>query len=165
MPRSSDELETLWQQVNAEVTQRGFLVYPGSLSLEGVHANWPLKEGIAGFLALAASLGARVVYLKASPLEPSDLIDAVASFLSGVPEALDADTPEEFMEMAGVSSEREVQDFLRQGKDHYGHLQSVSVEWVHEGVVHRFERYATWYGALIDMAADVADLVEGAQAE
>ena len=165
MPRSSDELDALWQQVNAEVTARGFLIFPGSLSLEGGYASWPVKEGIAGFLDLANSLGARIVYLKADPFEPGDLIDAVGSFLSEVHKALDADSPEAFMELGGISSEPEVQVYLRQGREHYGHLQSVRAEWVHDGVVHRFQRYAAWYGALIDKAAQMADLIEDTEAE
>ena len=165
MPRSSDDLDALWQEVNAELSARGLLLFPGSLSLQGVSASWPVKEGIAGFLDLAVSLGVSIVYMQAYSLSESDLIDAVGSFLTDVPDALDADTPEAFVELAGVASEPGVQEYLRQGKEHYGQVQSVHVEWVHDGVVHRFERYAGWYGALIDRAAEVSDLIERTVAE
>jgi hypothetical protein len=140
-------------------------MFPGSLSLHGVSATWPVNEGIAGFLDLAASLGARIVYMKANSLSQGDLIDAVGSFLSQVPDALDAETPEAFMELAGVGSDPEVEEYLRQGMEHYGQLQSVRVEWVLDGVVHRFEKYASWSGALIDRAAEIADLIERTAAD
>jgi hypothetical protein len=120
---------------------------------------------VAGFLDLAVSLGARIVYMKANSLQAVDLIDAVVSFLSDVDYPVDAATPEAFMELAGVGSEPDVRDYLRQGREHYGHVQSVIVDWVHDGVVHRFHRYAPWWGGLIDRAGDVAELIDSAEGD
>jgi hypothetical protein len=153
-------MDSLWDEVNREVSGRGFVPFPGSLSLEGVHASWPLQEGIVGFLELASTLGVRVVYLGADRLEPGDLIDAVDSFLPDVQVGLDAESPEEYAQLAGVASEPDVQDYLRQGERHYGQITSIRVEWVHDGVVHGFQKLAAWYGGLLDSAAGVAELIE-----
>jgi hypothetical protein len=160
MPQGNSDLEQFWQEVNAEVSARRFLVFPGALSLQGVSATWPVKEGIAGFLDLAVSLGVRIVYMKGHSLSESSLIDTVATFLSDIPEAVDADTAEAFLDLAGVGSEPEAEQYLRQGEEHLGQLESVHVGWVHDGVAHRLERHAGWYGALMDRAAEVADLIE-----
>jgi len=165
VPQSSSDLEQFWREVNAEVSARRFLVFPGSLSLQGASAIWPVQEAVAGFLDLAVSLGVRIVYMRAHSLSESSLIDTVATFLSDIPDAVDADTAEAFFDLAGISSEPEVQQYLRQGKEHLGQLESVHVVWVHDGVAHRFERYAAWYGALMDRAAGVADLIEQSGAE
>ena len=160
MAPSRDEMDAFWDEVNREVSARGFLPFPGSLSPDGVHANWPGQEGIGGFFDLAGTLGVRVVYLRADRLEPGDLIDAVDSFLPDVHVGLDAESPEEYVQLAGVGSEPDVQDYLRQGKKHYGQITSVRVDWVHDGVVHSFQKLAAWYGRFLDSAAGVAELIE-----
>jgi hypothetical protein len=153
-------MDALWDEVNRELSGRGFLPFPGSLSADGVHATWPLQEGIEGFLELAGTLGVRVIYLRADRLEPGDLIDAVDSFLPDVDVGLDAESPEEYVQLAGVGSEPDVQDYLRQGRSHYGQITSIRVEWVHGGVAHGFQKLAAWYGRLLDGAAGVAELIE-----
>ena len=165
VPQSSSALEQFWQEVTAEVSARRFLVFPGSLSLQGASAIWPVQEGIVGFLDLAVSLGVRIVYVKAHSLSESSLIDTVATFLSDIPDAVDADTAEAFFDLAGIGSEPDAEQYLRLGKEHLGQLESVHVAWVHDGVAHRLERYAGWYGALMDSAAEVADLIEQSGAE
>jgi len=165
MNARSDAMSQLLDQVNREVFARGFLVFPGRVGAEGPTAFWPVTQGIVGFLDLAASLGKRMVYVDSDALTPDDLIDAVGTQLVEVHEALDADTPEEFFELAAVSGEAEVKDFLRFGKEHYGRVTRVSVEWVNEGVVHRLWQYADWHVALMDKATEVADLIDALQSD
>ena len=160
MQPAEDDMELLWREVNQDASSRGFLVFPASISLEGAMAMWPTERGIAQFLDLASALDKRVLYIRSRELAPDDLIDSVAIALSGAIEALDAETPEQFLREAGVIAEPEAQDYLAFGQKHYGERMDVSVEWVHEGVVHRFWKHARWHGQLLDKAGEVAELIE-----
>jgi hypothetical protein len=163
MQPSEEEMERLWRQANEGASSRGFLVFPGSISLEGPMAMWSADEGIAQFLDMAGALGKRILYMKSRKLGPDELIDAVAVALSGAIEALDATTPEQFLREAGVMTEPEARDYLKFGKEHYGQRMDVNVEWVHEGVVHRFWKHADWHGQLLDKATSVAELIESGE--
>jgi hypothetical protein len=152
------------EHARQELAARDFLVYPSGISIEGPMAMWPLEEAIGPFLDLAKSLGRRLVYLTANVLQPADLIDSVATLLSEVDEAVDAPTPEEFLSHIGVASYPAVKSYLRYGKEHYGEVLSVRVEWVHDGVVHRLWKYADWHKTFMDKATEVADLIEEPEA-
>ena len=148
------------EHARQELAARDFLVYPSGISIEGPMAMWPAEEAIGPFLDLAKSLGRRLVYLTAHVLQPADLIDSVATLLSEVDDAVDAPTPEEFLSHIGVASYPAVKSYLRYGKEHYGEVLSVRVEWVHDGVVHRLWKYADWHKTFMDKATEVADLIE-----
>jgi hypothetical protein len=154
----------LLEHARQELAARDFLVYPSGISIEGPMAMWPAEEAIGPFLDLAKSLGRRLVYLTAHVLQPADLIDSVATLLSEVDDAVDAPTPEEFLSHIGVASYPAVKSYLRYGREHYGEVLSVRVEWVHDGVVHRFWKYADWHKTFMDKATEVADLIEEPQA-
>lgn len=163
VPPTEDEMELLWREVNQHASSRGFFVFPASIALEGSVAMWPAELGIAQFLDLASALGKRVLYIRSRELGPDELIDSVAIALSDVIDALDADTPEQFLREAGVIAEPEAQDYLTFGQKHYGERMDVSVEWVHEGVVHRFWKHARWHGQLLDKAGEVAELIDSSE--
>jgi hypothetical protein len=152
------------EHVRQELAARDFLVYPSGISIEGPMAMWPAEEAFGPFLDLAKSLGRRLVYLTAHVLQPADLIDSVATLLSEVDEAVDAPTPEEFLSHIGVAPYPAVKSYLRYGKEHYGEVLSVRVEWVHDGVVHRLWKYADWHKTFMDKATEVADLIEEPEA-
>jgi len=152
------------EHARQELAARDFLVYPSGISIEGPMAMWPAEEAIGPFLDLAKSLGRRLVYLTAHVLQPADLIDSVATLLSEVDDAVDAPTPEEFLSHIGVASYPAVKNYLRYGKEHYGEVLSVRVEWVHDGVVHRLWKYADWHKTFMDKATEVADLIEEPEA-
>lgn len=152
------------EHARQELAARDFLVYPSGISIEGPMAMWPAEEAIGPFLDLAKSLGRRLVYLTAHVLQPADLIDSVATLLSEVDDAVDAPTPEEFLSHIGVASYPAVKSYLRYGKEHYGEVLSVRVEWVHDGVVHRLWKYADWHKTFMDKATEVADLIEEPEA-
>lgn len=160
MQLAEDEMELLWREVNQDASSRGFLVFPASISLESSTAMWPAERGIAEFLDLASALGKRILYIRSRELDPDELIDSVAIALSGVIDALDADTPEQFLREAGVIAEPEAQDYLAFGQKHYGERIDIRVEWVHEGVIHRFWGHARWHGQLLEKAGEVAELIE-----
>lgn len=160
MRLAEDGMELLWREVYEDASSRGFLVFPASISLEGSSAMWPAERGIAQFLDLAGALGKRILYIRSRELDPDELIDSVAIALSGAIDALDADTPEQFLREAGVIAEPEAQDYLAFGQKHYGERIDIRVEWVHEGVVHRFWKHARWHGQLLDKAGEVAELIE-----
>ena len=165
MQPTEEGIERLWRQVNEEASSRSFLVFPGSISLEGPMAMWRPDEGIDQFLEIAVALGKRILYMRSRLLGPGELIDAVAIALSGAIDALDASTPEQFLKDAGVGDEPEARDYLEFGKEHYGQRMDVNVEWVHEGIVHRFWKHADWHGDLVDKAASVAELIESSDDE
>ena len=154
----------LLEHARQELAARDFLVYPSGISIEGPMAMWPAEEAIGPFLDLAKSLGRRLVYLTAHVLQPADLIDSVATLLSEVDDAVDAPTPEEFLSHIGVASYPAVKSYLRYGREHYGEVLSVRVEWVHDGVVHRLWKYADWHKTFMDKATEVADLIEEPEA-
>jgi hypothetical protein len=160
MPAREDKLDRLWQTVNEEVSSRGFLVFPGSVSSDAPAAMWPTAKGIGPFMDMALALGCRVVYVHSRQLTPGELIDSVAVSLAAAIDALDADLPEQFLEQAGVAGEPMAMEFLKFGKQYYGRRVDVSVEWIHEGVVHRFCEFSEWYGPLLDKAGDVAELID-----
>jgi len=159
-----DEMGKFLEHARQELAARDFLVYPSGISIEGPMAMWPAEEAIGPFLDLAKSLGRRLVYLTAHVLQPADLIDSVATLLSEVDDAVDAPTPEEFLSHIGVASYPAVKSYLRYGKEHYGEVLSVRVEWVHDGVVHRLWKYADWHKTFMDKATEVADLIEEPEA-
>ena len=164
MTEAHDEIGKFLEHPRQELAARDFLVYPSGISIEGPMAMWPLEEAIGPFLDLAKSLGRRLVYLTAHVLQPADLIDSVATLLSEVDDAVDAPTPEEFLSHIGVASYPAVKNYLRYGKEHYGEVLSVRVEWVHDGVVHRLWKYAEWHKTFMDKATEVADLIEEPEA-
>jgi len=159
-----DEMGKFLEHARQQLAARDFLVYPSGISIEGPMAMWPAEEAIGPFLDLAKSLGRRLVYLTAHVLQPADLIDSVATLLSEVDDAVDAPTPEEFLSHIGVASYPAVKSYLRYGKEHYGEVLSVRVEWVHDGVVHRLWKYADWHKTFMDKATEVADLIEEPEA-
>ena len=165
MQSTEEAIDQLWQQANEEASSRGFLVFPGGISLEGPMAMWNPDEGIDQFLDIAVALGKRILYMRSRLLGPGELIDAVAVALSGAIDALDATTPEQFLKDAGVEAEPEARDHLEFGKDHYGQRMDVNVEWVHEGIVHRFWKHPDWHRDLVDKAASVAELIESTDDE
>ena len=164
MTEAHDEMGKFLEHARQELAARDFLVYPSGISIEGPMAMWPAEEAIGPFLDLAKSLGRRLVYLTAHVLQPADLIDSVATLLSEVDDAVDAPTPEEFLSHIGVASYPAVKNYLRYGKEHYGEVLSVRVEWVHDGVVHRLWKYADWHKTFMDKATEVADLIEEPEA-
>ena len=164
MTEAHDEMGKFLEHARQELAARDFLVYPSGISIEGPMAMWPAEEAIGPFLDLAKSLGRRLVYLTAHVLQPADLIDSVATLLSEVDDAVDAPTPEEFLSHIGVASYPAVKSYLRYGKEHYGEVLSVRVEWVHDGVVHRLWKYADWHKTFMDKATEVADLIEEPEA-
>ena len=162
VPAKPDDIDILWQQATAEASSRGFLVYPGAISIEAPAAMWPQEKGIPAFLDLAKTLGKQIVYLNSAKLTPQEVLDSLAFALEDPQDVFEADSPESFFKQIGVSNQPEVQDYLRLASQHYGRRTNVSLEWVHEGIVHRFLAHADWHLPFVDKTADVADLVESA---
>ena len=160
MTEPHDEMSKFAEHTRQELEARDFLVFPRAISLEGPMAMWPVEESVPTFLDLAKAMGCRLAYFHADVLQPADLIDAVATQLSEVVDAVDAPTPEEFLSQLDLVSYPTVQDYLRYGKEHYGQVTSVRVEWIHDGVVHRLWRYADWHKNFMDKATEVAELIE-----
>jgi hypothetical protein len=105
-----------------------------------------------------------MVYVESTLLSPVDLLDAVTLALGRTFEQLGADSPEESFAHLGISAEPAVRDFLAFAAPHYGQRRNVLLEWTHEGIVHRFVRYAAWHSELMDRATDVADTLETREA-
>ena len=165
MTERPDEMGKFAEHARQELEARDFLIFPNGISIEGPMAMWPVDEPIDAFLDLAKTLGCRLAYFDADVLSPADLIDAVATQLNEVTDAVDAPTPEEFLAQVGLASNPAVQSYLRFGKEHYGRITSVRVEWIHDGVVHRLWRYADWHRVFMDKATEVADLIEEGEAQ
>lgn len=163
MNAPKDKMNELWERVNQEVSARGFTVYPGSIMTSGATAIWPFDRGIAEFLDLAKGLGRRIVYLESEEFGPDDIIDAMATLLSHVYDAFNADSPEALFDELGMSSEPKVREYLRYAQQHYGRRSRIVAEWVFEGVAHRFSKIAEWFGGFMDMSTSVADLIEATQ--
>ena len=162
VPAKLDDIDTLWQQAAAEASSRGFLVFPGAISIEAPAAMWPQEKGILAFLDLAKTLGKQIVYLNSDRFTPQAVLDSLALALDDPRDVFEADTPETFFSQIGISAQPEVRDYLRLASQHYGRRTSVRLEWVHDGIVHRFLVHADWHMPFLDKTADVVDLVESA---
>ena len=160
MAEPRDEMDRFAEHARQELAARDFLIFPRGISIEGPMAMWPADEPIEPFLDLAQTVGSRLVYFNADVLGPVDLIAAVASQLTEVDDAVDAPTPEEFLSHIGLASEPAVQEYLKFGREHYGLITSVRVEWILAGVVHRLWKHADWHRGFMDKATEVADLIE-----
>ena len=159
--RKQDEMDQLWRKVNDEVASRDFLVFPGSISLGGEMAIWSGDDDVGSFLDLARTVGSQIIYLKSRRLTPNELINSVAVSIVSEFGALDADSPAEFLQRSGLIVDPVAVDYLKYGKKYYGRRLDVCAEWIHNGVVHRFSRYANWHTELMKKAANVAELVDG----
>ena len=165
MHPTQNQMDRLWTDVNQEVSTRGLLVFPGRISLQGPMAFWPTEKGTGAFLDLALALGCRLVYVHSRLLAPEDLVDSVAIATLSSIDVADDITPEDFLEQAGVGAEGVAHDYLRYGTQHYGLRLDVSVEWVYEGVVHKFVERADWHPTLVEKAGRVAELIDELQDE
>ncbi|HLE05640.1 MAG TPA: hypothetical protein VI729_13635 [Anaerolineales bacterium] len=160
MPAKPDTLDILWEQATAEASSRGFRIYPGAISIEAPSAMWPLEDGIPAFLDLAKALGKEVVYINSNRLTPQEVLDSLALALEDPQEVFGADTPVAFFMQIGASNRPEMREYLELTSQYYGRRTRVSVEWAHEGIVHRFLAHADWHTIFIDRTADVAELVD-----
>ena len=160
MTPAKDRIDRLWHEALREIATRGLAIFPSAVTSDAPMALWPPDRDLAEFLDLATTLGKRMVYAESTSLSPADLLDAVALALGRALEELGADSPEEAFRELGITSEPQVRDLLTFAGPHYGQRRNVSVEWTHEGVVHRFMRYAAWHSELMARATLVADVLE-----
>ena len=160
MPAKPDTLDILWEQATAEASSRGFRIYPGAISIEATSAMWPLEDGIPAFLDLAKALGKEIVYINSKRLTPQEVLDSLALALEDAQGVFEADSPEAFFKQVGASSRPEMREYLGLASHNYARRTRVTVEWVHEGIVHRFLEHADWHTTFMDKTADVAEIVD-----
>ncbi len=165
MALTTAEINDLWNQLAKDIPARGLLVFPAGIQSEAIEAMWPTDKDVAGFLDFAQKLDVRVVYLSSEVLAPDTLLELVASMLPRSNVALEYDTAEEFFEAVDILSDSVVADYLSFGRERFGRKSTIRVEWVHDGVVHRFFAVANWLGKLMDKAAEVSDLLEPEETE
>jgi hypothetical protein len=165
MAAESDPLEVLAQRASAEALARGLGIFPGGISLGATDALWPEEQGIGPFLDLAKTLGKQMIYLATDRLTVESVLDSLALSLDDGEEILDEASPEDFFRRIGLSDKRDVREFLKAASEYYGRLRRVSVEWVHEGIVHRYLVHASWYTPFLDSVADVAELADSVHDE
>ena len=160
MPENDINLEEHWQEVQSEIASRGFVVYPNSiLSSEGT-APWPTQEGLVNFLDLAQELERKVIYVHTYKFDSEDAIDLL---LLSAPDDLvdyDVETVRDCLRSLGVETCAEAKDYLKITKFYEGHLLSISVEWVYEGITHTYWRRPAWYRDISELAVRVTDLIE-----
>lgn len=160
MTRNFIGIEQLYEDINEQISTSDFDIFPSGISGTDGVAFWPESEGFNRFIELAKSLGKRILYVKAIYFTFDELIDLVMSYLSIDPEEHDYESVEGFFKSLGISSDLNVRKYQEYGKQFDGRIESISVEWVHDGIVHRFWSIADWYGFLLDSAGEISGLVQ-----
>ena len=160
MPNEHEDVEQIWEQISESISSLGFQVFPSSISGTDGVAIWPVSEGFAKFLDLATSLGKKILYVHTIDFSSEELIDLVMNFLPTDIGEYDVETVEGFFASLGVSSDSQVTEYIEYGRRFAGRLASIRLEWVHEGVVHRYWRMADWYGFLLEKGGEISDLIE-----
>lgn len=154
------DLPQLFQVVKAELSSRGFRVYPGPVVSTGAFAPWPDDRPIIGFLDFAKEFERRIIYLNAEEFTEEDALELL--FLVSMLDlpAFEIVTPEQWIAAAGVQGAPEAEKFLQLAEEHRGELYRLSVQWVMEGVVHTYRVRADWHLDLELSAAELAELAE-----
>ena len=154
------EMNDLWDRLAKEIPARGLLTFPGSIRTEGPTALWPSDMPLAEFLDLAQKVEAKVVYVDAETMSSDALFEMTASILEEPGDAYEYESLEAFFDAMGIRSHKLVAEYLSYGKARAGRKSTITAEWSHGGVVHRFLVVADWLGRLLDMAAEISDLLD-----
>jgi hypothetical protein len=141
-----EELDSVWDEVEDQLTKRGLLVFPSNLlPAEGPQAFWP--EGpISDFLDLAEQLGTTLVFASAIRFEPEDVEELAARF-----DASPSTTSEALIEEA---------------QQRIGNVCEIHVGLTHAGASLIWFSPACWYEDILaraDEEADGADVVLSAE--
>ena len=156
----TDDLHLLLEEATAEAISHGFRIYPGGISIEYASALWHQDQEIAAFLDFAKSLGKTIVYIDIHTLTPQTVLDSLVLALDEPHGIFQADSPETFFKQRGGNSRPELKEYLRVAAHYYSRPTRLTVEWVNDGIVHRFIAQADWYSGFLDLTADVADLID-----
>lgn len=133
-----DDLDTLWEELDAHLAVRGALRYPGMPALDAV-AAWP-DDDWRGFLEVGAAAGARLVYTIGTMIGGED-VDELAERLTRDDGSL---APEARAVVADAS-------------DHVGSLVTATVGYVVDGVLHVWRAQARWWDA-VTVQAEVEEM-------
>ena len=141
-----EELDSIWGELEGELSERGFLVFPADIDPGGgPRAFWP-DGPFSEFLDLAERLRAAPVFTCAARFEPDDLEDLdryLAHASSGTAQAL-----------------------LIQAERHIGDVYEVQVAFVHGGVLLVWSAVAEWFEEMETQAeaeAEGAEVVRSAE--
>ncbi|MCX6027383.1 MAG: hypothetical protein NTY23_14190 [Chloroflexi bacterium] len=165
MKETDSPMTRFLAEVRDHITRRGLLTFPDSIIADGHVVFFPVELGLPAFFDLAAALSVRMVYLSTDTLEPPDVLDDLAQLVEDADETFGGDSLEVFFRDQGLSANARVKRFRDFVADHAGKLRSVHVEWVHEGVVHRYSRFADWHRALMDQVTEIADILDAQAGE
>jgi hypothetical protein len=141
-----EELDSVWNEVEGQLAQRGWLVFPADLDPgNGPRAFWP-DGPISEFLDLAEQLGAAPIFASAARFEPDD-VDDLARFL-------------------GLTSSQTANALLQQAQEHVGDVYEIQVAFIHLGTPLIWVGIADWHEemqARADEEADSAEVVRSAE--
>jgi len=165
MKETDSPMTRFLAEVRDHITRRGLLTFPDSLIADGHVVFFPVELGLPAFFDLAAALGVHMVYLSTDTLEPQDVLDDLAQLVEEADETFGGDSLEVFFRDQGLLANAKVKRFQNVVTGHAGLLRSVRVEWVHEGVVHRYWRFADWHRALMDQVTEIAELLDAQAGE
>lgn len=131
-----EELDSVWREVEEELSQRGLTVFPSNLNpAEGAQAFWP--EGpFSEFFDLADRLGKSLVFATVARFEPEDVEDLAAR--------LDA------------STSKTTEALFLTAEQHVGDVCEIQVALSHEGVSLVWLSTACWYEDLLAQADEEA---------
>jgi hypothetical protein len=141
-----EELDSIWSEVEEQLTQRGWLVFPADLDPgNGPRAFWP-DGPVSEFLDLAEKLGAAPIFACAARFEPEDVED-LARFL-------------------GLTSSETANALLLQAQQHVGDVYEIQVAFTHGGTPLIWVGSADWHEdiqARADEEAGSAEVVRSAE--
>jgi hypothetical protein len=138
VPVLVDDLDALWEELDAHLAVRGALRYPGMPSVAAV-AAWPDDDWRA-FLDVGAAAGARLVYTMGTTIANDDVEELT----------------ERLMRDDG-SLAPEARDVVTDAAAHVGSLVTATVGYVVYGVLHVWRAQARWWDA-VTVQAEVEEM-------
>lgn len=141
-----EELDSVWRELEGQLTERGFLVFPADIDPGGgPRAFWP-DGPFSEFLDLAERLRAAPIFTCAARFEPDDLEDL-----------------DRYLAHASSNSAKAL---LVQAERHIGDVYEAQVAFVHDGVLLVWTAIAEWFEEIESRAeteAEGAEVVRSAE--
>jgi hypothetical protein len=160
MSKPDIDMDELWEQVQAEISARGFATFPGIVVATEHNAYWPEDEGLSKFLDLAQVLERKVVYIKSSNFTQEDALDYL--LLTAPSDLVDFEVASvrDCLRSLGVETTQEAKDYLKLANFYDGRRDLIRVDWVYDGIIHIFKLRPEWSNEILDLAEKIADLSE-----
>lgn len=133
-----DDLDTLWEELDAHLSARGALRFPGVPSA-GAVAAWP-DDDWRSFLDVGAAAGARLVYTIGTTIGFDDVEEL-----------------RERLTREDGSLAAEARDVVADATARVGSLVTVTVAYTVDGVLHVWRAQATWWDA-VTIQAEVEEM-------